>query len=320
MRRDWKGKSTAGGGEGKSSMVKSFCEKCFKDVEVGPDSKCSGCGADLSEKSKIAAIESSRTSGIELPWGKGLIAGGALLVLIFIGVWLRHKGPSEMYPGDELRAETCGSCNGTGKSEEFGGDRCLVCESTGKCYTFVYGPNHPGEVTGMVLDPDKLAAILAVQAQAQGQEQGQETGGGVTVPDYDARQMAEVSEELSAKSGGPGAYMAYLKKKRQEGEAREAVEAAVRRQYGVPGAKVRLLRKPDRMTIDVAADDTGRFKVKIPPGQWMVTATHPDYADYAAEEAVELTFEKDYERVQVGSVSRADLIPNLSFRVEMRRR
>ncbi len=166
----------------------------------------------------------------------------------------------------------------------------------------------------MVLDPDKLAAILAVQAQDSG------SGAGTGLVVYDAREMAEISEEMNAKSGGPGAYMAYLKKKRQEEEAREAVEAAVRRQYGVPGAKVRLLRKPDRMTIDVAADDTGRFKVKIPPGQWMVTATHPDYADYAAEEAVELTFEKDYERVQVGSVSRADLIPNLSFRVEMRRR
>ena len=67
--------------------IKSFCEKCFKEVAPGPDRRCPTCGADLSEeqKRKELAKERSREGksalemiGIALAALGGVLAIGAL--------------------------------------------------------------------------------------------------------------------------------------------------------------------------------------------------------------------------------------------------
>ena len=77
--------------------MKAFCEKCFKDVEVGPGARCPGCGADLSEEGKRKGIAAEKAivegdegwSPVEMG-GAAAGAVGGLVALPFLRSTLEY--------------------------------------------------------------------------------------------------------------------------------------------------------------------------------------------------------------------------------------
>jgi hypothetical protein len=287
--------------------MKSYCEKCFKEVETGADGRCPGCGADLSEERKREQHEADREQaglGVQLPWKLG-IALGALVLLVFAGIaWWRSGDPDRMYPGDKLEESPCGMC--TGPERQFEPGSCLGCRGSGKTYTLVYGPNHPGEVEGLVYDAAKREAHVERLKSVESPEgEGRASGLGEEIDPMESEWVQDHLRLSAAGQQGNAAgmqeFMRQQRKRREREAADEARLVAELRNYGIGGAKI-VLTRADGHAAEATADEVGRITVLVPPGTYTVKVSHPDYQDYAGE-AVEILFQQDYEHVQHGNIA-----------------
>ena len=72
--------------------MKASCPKCFKDVDLTPDSRCSVCGTDLSEKKlreDYANLKKSFSTPLTEQIGYALFVLGAMLLIGGMG---RNRG------------------------------------------------------------------------------------------------------------------------------------------------------------------------------------------------------------------------------------
>lgn len=299
-------------------MPKSFCEKCFKEVETGDGFRCPQCGADLSERRKRQEIESSREKAIELPWKKGIVAGVIVLALFATIRLIRSGDKPALYPGDKVLDEPCGMCKGP-EPQIAPGETCPACRGSGTTKRIVYGPNHPGEVRGFVFDPVKREEYQRMKA-ASDPDQGANpyTRGIQSQTRLEIEQVTRINEEMRARAGGPAAYMEYMRKEREREEAAEKALAAELKTYGVAGAKI-VVKRQDGQKFEFTADETGRFTAEVPPGKYTVTATHAQYETYTGE-PTDVEFRQEMPSVQVGNVDKPILVTEASFWIGMKKK
>ena len=67
--------------------MKAFCEKCFKEVEVGPGARCPVCGRDLSEERKKSDRGDGDAGRMGIDTGKVVIALVVIALMTGLAWW-----------------------------------------------------------------------------------------------------------------------------------------------------------------------------------------------------------------------------------------
>jgi hypothetical protein len=237
--------------------MKDTCEKCFKDVEVDAEGRCPICGQNIAKtKTERPPEWSAPESGFDpftrkLPLFVLALIIGVLGALHFAG---RHRGKeaAPLYPGDQ-------------KIEDADGT-----------YKIVYGPNHPGEVSGLVFDSDLYAAFTAANVSAG----------------------ASAAAPIDTTEPDPAAS---TQEEREMEKTDKDAETAVLKNYGLAEAKVKVVRE-DGTEAEAETDAVGRFKLNIPPGKYQVTISRQGYGPYEGKPE-EVAFEQNDSGITRGRVS-----------------